>query len=111
VLTGFSVSEVAKEMGLDKSVISRWKSKIPAGELQRVATKKSEETDDAVFDCVKGNLESLTAQAETAGEPEYVSKQSARDLAMLHGVMFDKAFRLLEIATPCRMLERLRQVR
>jgi len=79
--------------------------------LQRVATKKSEETDDAVFDCVKGNLESLTAQAETAGEPEYVSKQSARDLAMLHGVMFDKAFRLLEIATPCRMLERLRQVR
>jgi len=80
-------------------------------ELQRVATKKSEETDDAVFDCVKSNLESLTAQAETAGEPEYVSKQSARDLAMLHGVMFDKAFRLLEIATPCRMLERLRQVR
>jgi len=46
VLTGFSVSDVAKEMGLDKSVISRWKSKIPAGELQRVATKKSEETDD-----------------------------------------------------------------
>jgi len=96
LLTGDSVSEVAAKHGLDKSVVSRWKARIPAGELQQVATKKDGRLNDVVFDCVEANLESLTAQAKAASDPEYLRKQSAKDLAMLHGVMFDKSFRILE---------------
>lgn len=98
LLTGDGVCEVAARYGLDKSVVSRWKAKIPAGELQRVATKKDADLDDTLFDCVKGSLESLAAQAKAAGDSDYLRKQSAKDLAMLHGVMFDKTFRLLEAA-------------
>jgi transposase-like protein len=95
LLTGDSVSEVATRHGLNKSVVSRWKAKIPLGELQRVATKKGEKIDDAVSDCVRGNLESLTTQAKAVSDPEWIRKQSAKDLALLHGVMFDKSFRIL----------------
>jgi transposase-like protein len=96
LLTGYSVSEVALRHGLDKSVVSRWKARIPAGELQRVATKKGEQVTDAVFNCVLGNIEALTAQAKAASDPEWIRNQSAKNLAMLHGVMFDKTFRILE---------------
>lgn len=37
-----------------------------------------------------------TLPAKAASDPEYLRKQSAKDLAMLHGVMFDKSFRILE---------------
>lgn len=96
LLTGETVSEVAARHNLNKSVVSRWKARIPAGELQRVATKKGEQLDEAVFGCVRGNLESLTAQAKATSDREWIMKQPARDLAMLHGVMFDKSFRILE---------------
>jgi transposase-like protein len=96
LLTGDRVSEVAVRYGLDKSVVSRWKARIPAGELQRIATKKGEQIDAAVSGCVRSNLESLTAQAKATSDPEWIRQQSAKDLALLHGVMFDKSFRILE---------------
>jgi len=64
--------------------------------LQRVATKKGEELEDAVSGCVTANLESLTAQAKAVSDPDWIRQQSAKDLAMLHGTMFDKSFRILE---------------
>lgn len=75
LLTGDSVSEVAEKHGLNKSVVSRWKGKIPVDELQRLATKKGDYDDDAVFDCVTSNLRSLMEQAETVRNPEYLRKQ------------------------------------
>jgi transposase-like protein len=96
LLTGDTVSEVATKHGLDKSVVSRWKARIPKGELQRVATKKGEQIDCKIFECAKSNLESLTAQAKTTGDPEWIRQQSAKDLALLHGVMFDKSLRILD---------------
>lgn len=98
LLTGDSVSEVAARHGISKSVISRWRAKIPEGELQRVATKKGQRFDDAVGNSVRASLESLTAQAKAVSDPEWLRQQSAKDLAMLHGVMFDKSIRLIESA-------------
>ena len=99
LLTGDSVSEVAVRHGINKSVVSRWKAKIPNGELQRVATKKVQQFDDAVSSSVRASLEALTAQAKAMSDPKWLRQQSAKDLAMLHGVMFDKCFRILESNT------------
>lgn len=60
-----------------------------------------------MFNCVKSNLESITVQAEALSDPEYLMKQSARDLAMLHGVMFDKALRLLGAVDNQKTRERI----
>lgn len=45
---------------------------------------------------LEANLQALTAQAYVASDPEYINRQSAADLAILHGVMADKSVRILE---------------
>ena len=45
---------------------------------------------------LEANLQALTAQAYVASDPEYINRQPADSLAILHGVMADKSVRLLE---------------
>lgn len=45
---------------------------------------------------LEANLQALTAQAYVASQPEYIERQPAESLAILHGVMADKSVRILE---------------
>lgn len=96
LLAGQGVSEVATQYKLDKSIVSRLKSRIPADKLQQVATKKGEEIESLLFGYLTETLTTLKEQAVIAREREYVIKQPAGELAVLHGVMADKSIRLLE---------------
>lgn len=98
LLAGQGVSEVAKEYNLDKSVVSRWRTAMPDDQLQQVATKKGDRIESLLYEYLTSTLETLTKQSEIVGEREYVTKQPAGELAVLHGVMADKAIRLLEAA-------------
>jgi transposase-like protein len=98
LLAGQGVSEVAREYKLDKSLVSRWKKAIPDDQLQQLATKKGNRVEELLFDYLTTVLGTLKKQAEFAGEREYVTKQPADALAVLHGVMADKGIRLLEAA-------------
>jgi transposase-like protein len=100
LLAGQGVSEIAREYNLDKSVVSRIKS---SSNLQQLQPKKGEEIETLLFDYLRTTLDTLKNQAEIVGEREYVSKQPAGELAVLHGVMADKAVRLLEAAERARI--------
>ncbi len=76
---------------------------IPAGTLRSwqsranpVATLKKDHIGALVATYLEANLQALTAQAYVASDPEYINKQPAESLAVLHGVMADKSVRLLE---------------
>lgn len=45
---------------------------------------------------LEANLQALIAQAYVASQSEYIERQPADGLAILHGVMADKSVRLLE---------------
>ena len=98
LLAGQGVQEVATQYRLDASVVSRWKSALPGDQLQVVASKKGERIEVLLFDYLTETLTTLKEQAVLAREREYVTKQPAGELAVLHGVMADKAVRLLEAA-------------
>lgn len=98
LLAGQSISEVATSYNIDKSIVSRWKRQIPNERLQAVATKKSHDFGELLGNYLATLLKALTAQAEVAGDPAYIKKQPASELATLHGVMADKGIRLLEAA-------------
>lgn len=102
LLAGQGVSEVASQYKLDISVVSRWKSSIPDNQLQLLATKKGDRIETLLFEYLVTTLASLKNQAEVVGEREYVIKQPADGLAVLHGVMADKSIRLLEAAERAR---------
>lgn len=96
LLAGQSVGEVAKAYQLHKSVVSRWKGELPAGELQQVATKKADEFGDLLSGYLREVLTTLSVQAEFARDKAWLAKQPASEVAVLHGVLTDKAIRLLE---------------
>ena len=98
LLAGQGVMEVASQYNLDASVVSRWKSAIPNDQLQVVATKKGERIEQLLFEYLTETLVTLKEQTILARERDYVTKQPAGELAVLHGVMADKAVRLLEAA-------------
>lgn len=98
LLAGQGVTEVATQYNLDKSVVSRWRSAIPDEKLQLVAIKKSEQIETLLFQYLIQTLTTLREQAEIVSEREYIIKQPADSLAVLHGVMADKSIRLLEAA-------------
>lgn len=98
LLAGQGVNEVAAQYDLPKETVSYWKKSIPDAQLALIRTKKGERIEVLLFDYLTTLLETLRKQAEIAGEREYVHKQPADSLAVLHGVMADKGIRLLEAA-------------
>jgi hypothetical protein len=95
---GSGVNATAAHFGLDRSVVSRWKKRLPEGRLQQLATKKGDEFGDLLADYLKQALRTMTAQAKQFADPEWLQRQKARDLAVLYGILFDKTVRILEAA-------------
>lgn len=98
LLAGQGVTEVASQYNLDVSVVSRWRSSIPSDQLQVIASKKGDRIEHLLFEYLTETLVTLKEQTILARERDYVTKQPAGELAVLHGVMADKAVRLLEAA-------------
>jgi transposase-like protein len=95
LLTGQSINQVAKEYNLPRSTVASWRQRAPG--VQPVQdTKKSAEIGDLLLQYLKTNLETLRVQAEHFRDKAWLSRQSAESAAVLHGVMTDKAIRLLE---------------
>lgn len=99
LLAGASVSEVMRATGLPQATVSTYKAEIPEDQFDRLRAVKGEQLDEKVYDYMVTNLKSLQAQAEVAGDPEFLRKMSARELAALHGGMFNQAVRFLEATT------------
>ena len=93
LLTGQSVSSVAREYDIPKGTVSGWKKEVikPTN-----PTQKNEEIGELLVGYLRENLKALTAQAEQFQDKDWLREQSAESVAVLHGVMTDKAVRLLE---------------
>jgi transposase-like protein len=100
LLAGQSVAEVSAEYNINRDTIKSWKSRQLNGEnVATVATEKREQIGDLLFDYLLMILKTLKIQAEHFGDKNWLNRQSADALAVLHGVSVDKAVRLLEALT------------
>lgn len=90
LMEGQSITKVAKEYDIPKGTVSSWKKR-----NANIATQKKE-VGELLVKYLETNLEALQAQAEAFKNTEWLKKQTASDAAVLHGVMTDKAVRLLE---------------
>jgi transposase-like protein len=90
LLTGQAVSRVAEDYHLPISTVSRWRKQA------RREAGQSEEIGGLLMDYLRQALTTLQKQAKAFGDPEWLRGQGSADLAVLHGVMTDKAIRLLE---------------
>lgn len=105
LLAGQSFSEVARAMGVPIGTLKSWKQR-NADMLQgavavdaSTATTKKERIGALLLDYAVVTLETLKAQQVVFRDVEWLKKQSAAEVATLHGVSFDKVVRLLEALT------------
>jgi transposase-like protein len=94
LLTGQSVSAVAKEYKIPKGTVSSWRER-STHVVAEDATQKAS-LDEALSAYVHASLVTLTRQVELFRDESWLKKQPASEAAVLHGVLADKAIRLLE---------------
>lgn len=94
LLQGQSISSIAKEYNIPKGTVSSWNQR--AKGVASESTQKKKEIGDLLIEYLKANLIALRVQAEQFANKKWLGKQQADQVAVLHGVMTDKAIRLLE---------------
>lgn len=95
LLAGQSIPSVAEEYNIPRGTLSGWRAKM-APLFQAQAEKAARDIGPLVLDYLAANLRALRAQTAVFADPKWLTLQRADELAVLHGVMTDKAIRLLE---------------
>lgn len=105
LLAGQSFNEIAKEYKLPPATVRSWKRTLPEFmKRQRevastqVQREKQESIDSLVERYLREILTTLQVQAAFFRERPFLEKQSGADLAVNHGVLADKGFRILAAA-------------
>jgi len=90
LLSGQGVNAVAEEYRLPVSTVSDWKR------LARSEAGRSDDIGELLLDYLRENLTTLRAQTIAFRDPEWLREQAASEAGVLHGILTDKAIRLLE---------------
>ncbi|MBI4916861.1 MAG: helix-turn-helix domain-containing protein [Acidobacteria bacterium] len=99
LLSGQGVSEVARKYNIPKQTVSQWKhTMLPATSLEELSERTQVRFDELLATYLAETLTTLAAQQRHFRDPEWLKKQPAHELAVLHGVSADKAIRILEAA-------------
>jgi len=96
LLEGQSIRSVAEEYDIPRGTVGGWARKAREQGVSGVSDTKKEEIGELLTEYLAQNLKTLQKQAEQFGDEEWLQKQDAAEVATLHGVMTDKAVRLLE---------------
>lgn len=108
LLAGQSFAEVARALGVPLGTLKSWKQRNPDATDRAVfmdavdasdASIKRERIGVLLMNYSIASLEALIAQQKVFSSEEWLRKQSASEVAILHGVGFDKVIRLLESLT------------
>lgn len=91
LLEGQSVNQVARAYKLPVGTVKKWSA---ARKIEPVEHQK--EIGELLLEYLRENLITLRAQAVLFRDPNWMAKQDAGEVAVLHGVLTDKAVRLFE---------------
>lgn len=97
LLTGQSVSAAAKQYKIPRGTVAMWSAQL--GREQTDPNTKKARIGELILDYLEESLKTLKAQHQVFSDANWVRQQSASEVAVLHGVIADKTFRLLEALT------------
>lgn len=103
LLAGQTFTEVARVFQVPIGTLKSWKQRDGAALRPSTdapdASAKREQIGALLLDYLVTTIETLKAQQVVFADADWLKKQSAGELAILHGVSVDKAVRLLEALT------------
>jgi len=95
LLTGQSVSAVARQYEMPRGTVSAWATRMDRPRPVADADTKKE-IGELILLYLRELLGTLRIQARIFADAKWLEKQSASEVAVLHGVLADKGIRLLE---------------
>lgn len=99
ILSGSSLREISRAMHIPETTVARWRDQAGIGpkppDPRLLGEEKKADLGERVGDYLDDILVSLRAQAIHTRDPDWLARQDAGQLAILHGVLADKAVRLL----------------
>lgn len=98
IASGTSILNASRQFKVPRSTVRTWCRS--AGLSPLVTPEKKQDLGALVARYLTAGLETLEAQARLFADPEWVKKQSAGELAVLHGVLADKLIRVLSAVEP-----------
>lgn len=101
LLEGQGVRELSRSFKIPVQTVSKWKKGIGASRVstKKVDTKRSR-IQDLVESLLETNLETLRLQSLGFRDAGWLADQTAPGVAVLHGVLADKTFRILDSLRP-----------
>ena len=99
LMAGESPRVVADSHGLPLSTVRKWGVETRRDNLI-VRPEKKAELGELVHGYLEDLLATVAAQARFARDESWLRQQNAGDLAILHGVLVDKAVRILAALEP-----------
>lgn len=96
LLAGQAVSEISRTYSLPETTVRRMRNQLNPDKLAEVGGKKENRIDELLVLYLEANLTALAVQSRVAGDETYLKRFPPQQLAVLHGVMADKAVRLIE---------------
>lgn len=100
VAAGASVNATAKKFGISRAAISEWRDRSDLPTPTPAAQEKRANLGEQLYGYLEDSIGALRSQLAVFGDPDWLKKQSAAELAILHGVVADKTARLLAAARP-----------
>lgn len=96
LMAGQRVDAVAKEYNVPRGTVRGWKSRLADPAVKLASDNPESVLGQALYDYVAENLKTLRSQVEVFGDKSWLRKQGAQEMGVLHGILTDKAVRLLE---------------
>ncbi len=103
LLAGQSVSAVAAQYKMARETVRKWRRAAGMDGAQAgtvISQQKKADIGDLVASYLRELLQTLAVQQQHFRDKAWLGQQGAADLAVLHGVSADKAFRILEAIRP-----------
>jgi len=98
LLEGQGTSKVAADFKLPEGTVKAWRARMRGGTspVRQVAPETQDQIGALLLGYLHENLTTLKAQAVLFRDPAWLAKLGGQEAAVLHGIMTDKAVRLLE---------------
>lgn len=92
---GSSVSGTARKHGIKRQTLTMWRDQSDIARPSPARQEKKAALGEQLYGYLQDALTALRAQQRLFADPTWLARQPAGDLAILHGVITDKAIRLL----------------
>lgn len=94
LLAGQDISTISKKYKIPSSTIRNWKSAAKMSDAIEQETKYR--VGDLLVRYLEKSLNAAAVQADHFANTDWLDSQNAADLAVLHGILVDKAVRIIE---------------